>query len=158
MDFSNQKVKQAAKVVQSFVTIGKTLSKFTQQNAAGLGLSLPQMGILNTIYSSPGITLKEITEKLFLSKSTVSVNVDDLVNSGLIERKTADTDRREINLKLTAKGRELSQKSCQNALAYQAMVSALAKVPEADIQSLLRVHEELLANLQSIGSDLKPDI
>ncbi|TGE32169.1 MarR family winged helix-turn-helix transcriptional regulator [Desulfosporosinus sp. Sb-LF] len=148
MDYNNDKVKRAAEVVQSFVTISKTLTKFALQNAVSLGLTLQQMGILNTIYSSPEITLKDITEKLQLSKSTVSVNVDGLVNSGLVERKTSEVDRREIQLTLTTTGKELSRRSVQNPLSYQAMISALEKLSEEDIQILLRTHKELLSHLQ----------
>lgn len=50
MDYNDLKVKQAAKVVQSFMTISKILAKFTQQNAERLGLTLQQLGVLNTIY------------------------------------------------------------------------------------------------------------
>ncbi|EGW36336.1 MarR family winged helix-turn-helix transcriptional regulator [Desulfosporosinus sp. OT] len=149
MDYNDNKVKQAAEVVQSFVAISKALTKFTKQNAASLGLTLQQMGILNTIYSSPETTLKEITEKLQLSKSTVSINVDDLVNLALVERNTFKEDRREIHLNLTSTGQALAKKSCQNALSYQAMILALEKLSEEDIQLLLQIHHELLIDLQN---------
>lgn len=149
MDYNDTKVKQAGEVVQSFMAISRTLAKFSKQNAASLGLTLQQMGILNTIYSSPEITLKEITEKLQLSKSTVSINVDDLVNIGLVERTTSKEDRREIHLILTLQGRELSKKSCENALSYKAMIKALEKMSEEDIRFLLRIHTELLDNLRN---------
>ena len=148
MDYNDENIKQAAAVVQSFVAISRTLTKFTQRNALSLGLTLPQMGILNTIYSSPEITLKEITEKLQLSKSTASVNVDDLVNLGHVERKTSEVDRREIHLKLSTSGQELSKRSTQNPLSYKAMMMALEKLSEEDIHILLRIHKELLSHLQ----------
>jgi len=148
MDYNNIKVKQAAEVVQSFITISKALTKFTLQNAISLGLTLQQMGILNTISSSPEITLKEIADKLQLAKSTLSVNVDGLVNLGLIDRKTSGEDRREIHLTSTAKGQELSRKSSRNALSYRAMILALEKIPEEDVEFLLRTHKELLLHLQ----------
>lgn len=56
---TDMKVKQAAAVVESFVTISRTLTRFTLQNATSLGLTLQQMRILNAINSSPEITLKE---------------------------------------------------------------------------------------------------
>ncbi|SPF38642.1 MarR family protein [Candidatus Desulfosporosinus infrequens] len=149
MDYNDHHVKQAAALVQSFVTITRTLTKFTKQNATSLGLTIQQMGILNTIYSSPDITLKEITEKLQLLKSTVSISVEDLVHLDLVERKTSEEDRRAIRLKLTPAGQELSKKSCQNALSYRAMSLALENLPDEDIQFLVRIHNELLNNLQN---------
>lgn len=148
MDNNNLKVKQAGEVVQSFMSISRTLTKFTSQNADSLGLTLQQMGILNIISAFPEITLKDITDKLSLSKSTVSVNVDSLVNLGLVDRKINEENRREIHLTSTSEGKELSKKSSQNALSYRAMALALEKVNQEDIQVLIRIHKELLNHLQ----------
>lgn len=54
MDYRDDRVKQAEDVVQSFINISRTITKLTQQNAASLGLTLAQMGILNTISSFAG--------------------------------------------------------------------------------------------------------
>jgi MarR family transcriptional regulator, organic hydroperoxide resistance regulator len=147
MPDKDEKMKQAAEVVHSFTRVSQMLMKFTQQNAAALGLTVAQMGILNTISLKPGITLKEVTEKLLLPKSSVSVAVDDLVNSGLVERRSSAGDRREINLSATEQGMKLFKKSCASPLSYIAMSHALERIPEADIQSLLRLHGELLSHL-----------
>ena len=144
MDYNDIKVKQAAEVVQSFMAISRTLAKFTQQNAESLGLTLPQLGILNTIYSSPVITLKALTEKLLIPKSSACVNVDELVNLSLVERKASEDDRREVNLTLTTAGKEISKKSIQTPASYIAMIAALEKMPMEDIHALLRIHKELL--------------
>lgn len=151
MDYTDIKVKQAREMVDSFITVSRTLTKFSLQNATSLGLTLPQMGILNTISTFPEITLKEITVKLQLSKSTVSTTIDDLVNLKLIERKTNNQDRREINLTSTAKGKELSQQSCQNALSYRAMIYALDKIPEKEVRILTALHQKLLTHLQDFN-------
>ena len=143
MDYNDIKVKQAAEVVQSFMMISKTLARFTQQNAEGLGVTLPQLGILNTIYSSPAITLKALTEKMLIPKSSACVNVDELVKLSLVQRKVSENDRREVNLTLTAAGIEISKKSIQMPTSYIAMMAALEKMPMEDIQALLRIHKEL---------------
>lgn len=144
MDYSDFKVKQAGEIVQSFMDISKVLTKLTCQNAESLGLTLLQMGILNLISASPEITLKEITDKLNISKSTVSVNVDNLVNLELIDRKVIKEDRREIHLTSTPKGKALSKKSSENASSYRAMIFALDKIPKEDIDVLIRTHKEIL--------------
>ncbi|PFE89958.1 MarR family transcriptional regulator [Bacillus thuringiensis] len=148
MSLKNQSFKQAGEVVQSFVTINKEIIKFTHQNASSLGLTVQQMGILNTIYALPNVTLKEISERLSVPKSTVSVNVDELVNLQLIERKQSDEDRREIRLKVTDQGQEASKKSIENSTSYKAMELALQQLQEDDVQTLLRIHKDLLISLQ----------
>ncbi|PQQ43911.1 MarR family winged helix-turn-helix transcriptional regulator [Bacillus thuringiensis] len=148
MSLKNQSFKQAGEVVQSFVTINKEIIKFTHQNASSLGLTVQQMGILNTIYTLPNVTLKEISERLSVPKSTVSVNVDELVNLQLIERKQSDEDRREIKLKVTNQGQEASKKSIENSTSYKAMELALQQLQEDDVQTLLRIHKDLSVSLQ----------
>ncbi|MGV2488012.1 UNVERIFIED_CONTAM: winged helix-turn-helix transcriptional regulator, partial [Bacillus mycoides] len=81
-------------------------------------------------------------------KSTMSVNVDELVNLGLIERKQSHEDRREIQLKVTTKGQEISKRSIENSTSYKAMELALEQLSEEDIQTLLRIHNDLLNSLQ----------
>lgn len=144
MGYNDLKTKQAAEVVQSFMMISKTLARFSQKNAERLGLTLQQLGVLNTIYYSPSLTLKKITERLFIPKSTASVSVDELVNLGLVERKASEKDRREINLILTDKGKEISKKSLENPTSYLAMIWALEKIAGEDIDNLLRIHKEIL--------------
>lgn len=125
--------------------------KFTQENASSLGLTVPQLSILNTIRLKPNLTLKNITEELSLPKSTVSTALDGLVNLGLVERKTSQEDRREINLKVTTKGKQLSQKSIENSSSYRAMAFTLESLPKEDIESLLRIHHDLLVYLKRMN-------
>lgn len=147
----NQNPAKEAEVVQSFVAINKEIIKFTNQNASSLGLTVQQMGILNTIYVIPNITLKSISERLSVPKSTVSVNVDELVNLGLVERETSSEDRREKKLKVTTKGQETSKKSIENSTSYKAMSLALEQLQETEIQTLLRIHKNLLNSLQQFN-------
>ncbi|WP_248928544.1 MarR family winged helix-turn-helix transcriptional regulator [Paenibacillus hamazuiensis] len=150
MDYNDEKLKKAIEVLQSFLAISKTTTKFTQQNAESLGINLQQMSIVNTLSFFPGLTLKSITERLSSSKSTVSVSIDGLVNLGLVERTVSVEDRREIKLMLTPKGEEISKKSRENAYSYRAMALALEKLTENDVENLLRLHKELLSYLQEV--------
>lgn len=151
LNFKDPKVKQVQEVYQSLWAINKTTAKFTKMNAESFGLSLQKLSILNTLFTFPGLTQQELVERLISSKSTISVGVDKLVNMGLVERKFSDEDRREIKLKLTNKGEEVSKKSSKNSISYKAMLSALEKMADDDIQSLLRIQKELLNNLNESG-------
>jgi MarR family transcriptional regulator, organic hydroperoxide resistance regulator len=96
------------------------------------------MRILNTIYAVPNTTLKSISERLSVPKSTVSINVDKLVNLGLIKQEPSLEDRREIKLKVTTKGQETSKKSIANSTSYKTMSLALEKLQETEVQTLLQ--------------------
>ncbi|WP_379969243.1 MarR family winged helix-turn-helix transcriptional regulator [Ectobacillus sp. sgz5001026] len=151
LNFNDPKVKQVMEVYQSFWAINKTTAKLTKKHAESFGLSLQQLSILNTLLAFPELTQQELADKLISSKSTVSVGIDKLVKMELVERKLSVEDRREIKLKLTMKGEEVSKKSSKNSISYRAMLFALDKLPEEDIQSLLRIQKELLKHLMDSG-------
>lgn len=151
LDFKDPKVKQVQQVYQSLWAINKTTAKFTKKNAESFGLTLQQLSILNTLFAFPQLTQQEIVERLISSKSTISVGVDKLVKMGLVEREFSDEDRREVKLKLTIEGEEVSKKSSRNSISYKAMLSALENMPDEDIQSLLRIQKELLNHLIESG-------
>lgn len=151
LDFKDPKIKQVQEVYQSLWAINKKTAKFTKKNAESFGLTLQQLSILNTLYAFPELTQQEIAERLMSSKSTISVGVDKLVKMGLVERGFSDEDRREVKLKLTIEGEEVSKKSSRNSISYKAMLSALENTPDEDIQSLLRIQKELLNHLIKSG-------
>lgn len=147
---ANNDLHTTTKIMQSFLEIQKTIVSFTQQNAASLGLTVSQMGVLNTIYTKPDLTLKAVAEMLSLPKSTVSVGVEGLFQLGLVERAQSQEDRRELKLNVTSEGKEIAKKSIENSSSYRAMMIALEKMPQEDIQTLLRIHSRLLTHLQEI--------
>lgn len=151
LNFKDPKVKQVQEVYQSLWAINKTTAKFTKKNAESFGLTLQQLSILNTLFAFPQLTQQELAERLISSKSTISVGVDKLVKMGLVERKFSVEDRREVKLKLTIKGEEVSKKSSENSISYKAMLSALENMPDEDIKSLLRIQKELLHHLIESG-------
>lgn len=150
MDYHDEKVMKAIEVLQSYWAINKATAKFTQQNAERLGLTLQQLSIVNLLKFTPGITLKEITQRLLSAKSTVSVSVEGLVQLGFVERQTSTGDRREINLRLTSEGEKVSKSSAQNPYSYQAMVTALEQMEETEIGQIVDLNKKLLENLQKV--------
>lgn len=151
LDFKDPKVKQVQEVYQSLWALNKATARLTKKNAESFGLTLQQLSILNTLFAFPELTQQDIAERLISSKSTISVGVDKLVKMGLVERESSDEDRREVKLKLTTEGEEVSKKSSRNSISYKAMLSALENMPDEDIQSLLRIQKELLNHLVESG-------
>ncbi|MBO7744942.1 MarR family transcriptional regulator [Paenibacillus sp. MWE-103] len=155
MDYSDPKVKQAADVLQSFMAVTRAASEFTRRNAESLGLTLQGMAVVNTLHRDPGLTLKELTERLHASKSTLSVSVEGLVQAGIAERTQAEGNRREINVKLTPKGEELAGRSIRQAYSYRAMAAALEAMDEGQIGALLDGHRRILDALEAYEIDME---
>ncbi|MGG3692238.1 MarR family winged helix-turn-helix transcriptional regulator [Heyndrickxia ginsengihumi] len=151
INFDDPKVKQAMAVYQSFWAINKTTAKLTKKNAESFGLSLQQLSILNTLVAFPELTQQELAEKLITTKSTIRGGIDHLFEIGLVEKQYVKEDEGEGKLTLTTKGKEISKKSSKHSLSYKAMLFALDKMAEEDIQSLLRIQKELLNHLIKSG-------
>lgn len=146
--------KLAGEVLQSYWNINRETVKLSQQNAASLGITLQQIGVLNTLVAKPYITLTELTESLMSSKSTMSVTIESLVQAGLVDRQVSVHNRREVRLSVTEDGRSVSRKSIENANAYRAMSLVLEELEPEEIQTLLKMNQHILAKLEA--SQIKP--
>ena len=68
------------------------------------GVNKQQCFVLVEIGRVPGISLKELADRIHTDKSTVSRTVDDLVKNGYVVRKPSEMDRRYVELSLTEMG------------------------------------------------------
>lgn len=76
-------------------------------------MTIQQLSILNSLATNSDLTLKNLTEvmSMSLSKNSVSLIVDKLVEQNIVERKSSTIDRIKIILNLTEKGDYLYQQS-----------------------------------------------
>ncbi len=79
-----------------------------EENAKGqfnyLGLTLTQMHYIETIYSLDNPNITELAVALKLSKPTVKVAIDKLIEKEFVYKVQSDADRRSAHLHLTEKG------------------------------------------------------
>ncbi|QHT61900.1 MarR family transcriptional regulator [Paenibacillus lycopersici] len=148
MKYADPQVEQAIEVLQSFMAVTRATSELTRRNAESVGLTMLGMSIVNTLFRSPGLTLKELTERLQASKSTISVSVEGLVQAGAVTRVQAEGNRREVNVALTAEGEALARKSIRQAYSYRAMTAALQSLDEGQIGQLLGMHARIAEALR----------
>ena len=72
----------------------------------GLGITLDQWLILNTIIENPDISQNEIAEKVFKDKASVARIIELFVQNGFLVRAIHPTNRRMFQLSITEKGTE----------------------------------------------------
>jgi DNA-binding MarR family transcriptional regulator len=87
-------------------------------------LTPPQAGILRAIDSAPGRSQQALSTELQLLPSRVVAFVDDLENSGYLERRPNPEDRRQYALYLTADGKELMRKLSRLARQHERALTA----------------------------------
>lgn len=86
----------------------KSVSKLASGN-----ISRTEMHALEIVQENPEATLTLISEILGITKATVSVSVNRLVEKGYLEKVRAENDRRKSILRLTESGETMCKKHKQ---------------------------------------------
>jgi MarR family transcriptional regulator, organic hydroperoxide resistance regulator len=76
-----------------------------------LNLTYPQYLVMMVLWERDGVTVSEIGERLFLDSATLTPLLKRLESSGLITRRRAASDERQVLVSLTANGKALRQKA-----------------------------------------------
>lgn len=108
-------------------------------------LSVPQCDVLTTLTEREGISQQELAARLYVTKGNISGLVDRLVASGLVERRSLQSDRRSHAIHLTPAGRELARKGIE---AQQAFVA----------DTFGRIAPERLAQLDDLLLELREHV
>ncbi|MDO3409287.1 MarR family transcriptional regulator [Saccharibacillus sp. CPCC 101409] len=143
----SQACEQTDRVYASFFAVARHLKKLAHQSAAEAGLTVHQLDILRLIRELPGLPQKEVTERLRVPKSRVSLHIDTLVEQELAERRVSPRDRRETRLYPTAAGEELCERYAREDLSRLRLSEALRDFRQEEIELLLETHRRLLERL-----------
>lgn len=96
----------------------------------GADLSVPQFRALAILRRSPGISLADLAEQVGLLPSSASAMVDGLASKGFVVRAESAEDRRRVELRLTAAGAEVLERSERSVLVC--LAERLSALPGAD--------------------------
>lgn len=100
------------------------------------GLSLTQLRALAAAEQLGSCTLGALAEELLISTSSASRLVDRLVAADVLDRRTSETNRREVSLDVTAIGRRLLRRH-ENA-RRAVFAELLRELTPAETRALLR--------------------
>ncbi len=100
--------------------IVKATSARSKRIARETGLSTPQLLALQIVDTAQTLTAGELARELNLTQATVTALVTRLEDKQLLARRKDDSDRRRVNISVTAAGRALlgeAPRALQDALA-----------------------------------------
>jgi long-chain acyl-CoA synthetase len=86
------------------------LARHIEHVLAGLDLTLAQYRLLTLLEQSPEVA-SALADKLTVKRPSITAVVDGLVARGLVERGSAEGDRRRVTHELTDKGRQTLQEA-----------------------------------------------
>jgi len=103
--------------------ITRDLFKFLQcrdrDAKTACGLSVAQCYSLEAIGTQGQLTLNELADSLYITPSTASRTIEELVRKELVERRQDPEDRRAVSLTLTAQGQALFEALRQHLIERQ---------------------------------------
>jgi DNA-binding MarR family transcriptional regulator len=128
----NQSIEELAQSIELNIReINQTLRQPLEAQYARGQLTAPQRIVMQTLFYSEGMSLKELCERVALSHSTVSGIVDRLQAKGMVERSTDASDRRLTRILVTPVVREFMQEQAPR-LTAQPLIDALRRLTEQE--------------------------
>ncbi|MDM5309482.1 MarR family winged helix-turn-helix transcriptional regulator [Peribacillus frigoritolerans] len=151
---NEKQLMRSVQLLRSFWNVQKNIMRFVQKTAAENGLTVPQYSILMTITLYKETSQKNVGEKTFLPKSTLSQAVDGLVRGGLLHREHVEGNRREIQLSITDKGKNLLKTiHFHEGSIHQVFQTAIEMLSEEQFEELLKTHLKITNILEAQATE-----
>jgi DNA-binding MarR family transcriptional regulator len=87
------------------------MTKIYRKLLRELGLTYPQYLVMLVLWEREGVSVSEIGERLYLNSATLTPLLKRIEALGLIRRRRAHEDERQVIVSLSRAGRELRQKT-----------------------------------------------
>jgi DNA-binding MarR family transcriptional regulator len=103
-------------------------------------LPLAQLRLLWTVHHAPDATMKNFSERLGVSQSTITQLADRLVRRGFVERHADPEDRRVVRLRTSAAGQAVLERAeTQHRQTHLTVWNALSPQQQRDVMHGLDV-------------------
>ena len=112
------------------------LHKVYRTLLAQLGLTYPQYLVMLVLWERDGVTVSEIGERLFLDSATLTPLLKRLESAGLLLRRRAAADERQVLITLTEAGRDLRMQA-------QSVPKAVACAADCSVEQLEGIKQQL---------------
>ena len=103
-------------------------------NSSSLNIGIPQYAVLGHFERDGPGCITDVTGNAFASKQTLSQLIDGLVESGLLSRSEDPSDRRKVEVSITAKGRDALSRF--EAVQMGLLHSLMEDIPDDDLRKL----------------------
>ena len=156
MSSSHPNQDDAFRIVVQIRRIVRTLHLHSQQLSRTVGLTVPQLVLLQTIQESEGgwNTATRMCDAMGVNPATMSGLVDRLVKRGYLSRTRAEHDRRIVKLRLTDDGQQVLAQA--PAPLQDQVLDRLRELPPEKRTEILASLDQIVALMQAEAVDASP--
>ena len=132
-------VPSAASIWLVLMKAHRSLAALMEHSIASLGIGLSDFMILEALLHKGSMNISQLGEKVQLANASMTAAIDRLVQRGLVERQSAEADRRVRTVDLTPCGRALIRKLfAQHERDIDTLMSPLCPTERADLRASLK--------------------
>ena len=141
----------AEEIANLFKSIQKTYHHYVLSQVGCYNFTVPQLAVLHELYHHPEITLTELSERVDLSKSTVSGIVDRLVLRGAVKKVKVSEDRRIVKISLMEEVSAVQEKL--DAIRKNYLAELFKNIDDTDLEKMLFGLRQLDNLMKTIQQD-----
>ncbi|SEK84185.1 transcriptional regulator, MarR family [Roseateles sp. YR242] len=114
------------------------LNKIYRDLLKELGITYPQYLVLLVLWQRDGLTVGEISERVFLDSPTITPLLKRLEAAGLLTRTRSAQDERQVLITLTEEGRTMQRRASH-------LPECVAEAADTDVAEIIELRDRLLA-------------
>lgn len=126
----------------------------SRQLAREVGLTTPQVVVLQAIRDLGEVTTGQLSRRVSLSQGTVTTILDRLEAGGLVERYRNTADRRVVHSRLTRRGRAVLRRA--PPLLHERFIAEFQRLSPARQARIITTLEEVAAMMGAADLDAAP--
>ncbi|MBU3196594.1 MarR family winged helix-turn-helix transcriptional regulator [Clostridium algidicarnis] len=130
-----EKKPQGIKIASLIREINLKLNNNISNNFKNSGFTTPQILLIKLLSIEGPLNVSEISEKMFLTKGTVSGIIDRLENQEVVKRNRSNEDKRIVSVALTNKGEDITKTMLGTINKYFDTIFSICK--EEDMEKII---------------------
>ncbi|MBB6631324.1 MarR family winged helix-turn-helix transcriptional regulator [Clostridium algidicarnis] len=130
-----EKKPQGIKIASLIREINLKLNNNISNNFKNSGFTTPQILLIKLLSIEGPLNVSEISEKMFLTKGTVSGIIDRLENQEVVKRNRSNEDKRIVSVALTNKGEDITKTMRGTINKYFDTIFSICK--EEDMEKII---------------------
>lgn len=134
-----QTIKQSLDCYTKLMRAAESVTARISRHMAAADLTISQFGVLEALLHKGPLCQRDIAAKILRSTGNITMVIDNLEKRNLVSRERHQQDRRYLNVRLTAEGEQLIQKTY--AAVETAIVTEMATLEcdeQADLAALCK--------------------